>query len=97
MVHDTMPFVLHLISPPTPDTETLHLLTIPGRKSCPELVKHLEEQLSIAIGFESELNASERPIELATMQVTVTSLMLIAIFLLICLPDSLLSFREYLL
>jgi hypothetical protein len=74
----------------------LHFLTVPGRKSRPEFVRHREEQLSIAIGFESESKATERLIELAAIQVMVTSLMLIANFLLTCLPDLLLSFQEYL-
>jgi hypothetical protein len=75
----------------------LHALTVQGKKSQLELVKHLAEQLSIAIGFESESEAAAWLIKAAVMQVIVVSLMLMANFLLSRLSDSLLSFRENLL
>jgi hypothetical protein len=74
MVHDTVPFTLHFTLPPTPTIPMLHAVIVPGRKSPLEFVKHLEEQLSIAIRLESESNAFAHSIDgVAVMHVTGTS------------------------
>jgi hypothetical protein len=78
MVHDTVPFMSHFTLPPTPITAMLHFRTVPGKKSLRELVRHREEQLSIAISFESESKAVVCPMEAAAMQVMAMSLMLLA-------------------
>jgi hypothetical protein len=71
MVQETVPFTEHFTLPPTPMTATLHFVTVPGKKSLLELVKHLEEQLSMAISWESESNAVSLPCDAATMHVIV--------------------------
>jgi hypothetical protein len=82
-VHDTVPsFTLHWIVPPTPDTRTLHFLNVPGRKSLLDTVRHLDEQLLMAICFESESKAVVPWKLAANMQVTNNSLMILAILLL---------------
>jgi hypothetical protein len=77
IVHDTVPFTAHFIVPPTPATCTLHFRIVPGRKSLLDTVRHREEQLSIAICFESESNAVVPWRLAADMQVTKSKLMLL--------------------
>jgi hypothetical protein len=73
----------------------LHFLAVPGRKSLAELVRHLDEQLSMAILTESVSNEVVCPTEAATIQVTMISRILIADFLLLNLFVFLRTDGEY--
>jgi hypothetical protein len=53
MVQDTVPLTLHLTLLPTPRIPMLQAVMVPGKKLLLELVRHLEERLSIAICLES--------------------------------------------
>jgi hypothetical protein len=83
IVQHTVPLTLHFTRPPTPKIATLQPLTVPGMKSDLEFVRHRDEQLSIAIGFESESNLVCSPRVDATKQLSVTNFIAItaALFL----------------
>jgi hypothetical protein len=61
-----------------PRTATLHPVTVPGRKSDLEFVRHQEEQLSMAMRLELESNRLALPNAEAEKQVIVTNFIVIA-------------------
>jgi hypothetical protein len=80
-VHDTVLFTLHWIALPTPATRTLHFRNVPGSKSPLDTVRHLDEQLSMAMCFKSESKAVVPWKLAADMHVTNNNIMLLDIFL----------------
>jgi hypothetical protein len=72
----------------------LHFVTVPGTKSFLQFVRHLDEQLLMAICLESESKAVARPIVDATMQVMSMYRILIALRRLLAWNDFLLAEGE---
>ena len=87
---------LHLTLPPTPNILTLQLFTVPGMKSDLEFVRHNEEQLSIAIGLESESKRVCSPSAAVAKQLMVISFIAVALARLLSLLCFLTSVGEYL-
>jgi hypothetical protein len=86
MVQQTVPWTLHLIWPPTPDTATLHFRMVPGMKSFRDVVILLDEQLSIATCLESESKVVVSSSVDAAMQVIVSSFRIFANLLFVIVP-----------
>jgi hypothetical protein len=80
-VQHTVPLILHFICPPTPETATLHFCIVPETKSLRDVVRLLDEQLSMATCFKSESNAIASPMPDAAMQVIETNFIPLAILL----------------
>ena len=86
MFQETVPINLHRTAPAIPATEMLQGLIVPGLKSFRELVSDLDEQLSMAMGKESESNACAWLMDEANKQVIAMSRRLHAKILFLAFP-----------